>query len=135
MNGHPATSLTIGLLAFTAGGSAGAHHSYAQFDRCQSVSIEGEIERVSWANPHVVITLRADDSQTYRIEWFDLQGLARAGIATGTLQPGDRVVVTGSESRDTERKIVTLLTEVRRAGDGWSWSRPFPVNPPRPCAD
>jgi hypothetical protein len=128
--------ILIGVVAFAASlaaGSATAHHSYAHYDRCQSVSLEGSIESIAWANPHVLINLKTDDARTYVVEWFNLQQLARAGIPTETLQAGDRVVITGSENRDPSIHTVTLLTQIRRTADSWSWSRPFPVNAPN-CA-
>jgi hypothetical protein len=102
---------------------AAAHHSYAEFDRCTSVTVEGEIERIAWANPHVIMVIRTADSQ-YHVQWSDLRRLQRDGVPAGTLAIGDRVVVTGSTNRNPELKIMTLLTEVRRASDGWQWTRP-----------
>ena len=67
---------------------ASAHHSYAAFDRCKPIALEGEIDNVEWANPHIVIELRAKDVGPYRIEWFALGQLAQADIAAGTLQTG-----------------------------------------------
>jgi hypothetical protein len=123
-------SLSVLLVASTASLvtlSAPAHHSYAQFDRCHPVSIEGDILNVEWANPHIVIDLKAVDATTYRVEWFNLPQLQNAGLATETLKTGDHVVITGSATRDATLKLVSLLTEIRRPSDGWSWTRP-----PRP---
>jgi hypothetical protein len=88
---------------------------------------------VLWANPHVVITLETEDSGTYVVEWRDLRRLTREGIADGSLKAGERIVVTGSRHRNPDRNVVTLLTEVRRIGDDWTWSRPASVNPPKLC--
>ena len=122
------------VIVSAACGSTAAHHSYAEFDRCKSVSMEGQIEYLTWANPHIRITLKTADPDAYQIEWFDLQGLTRAGISTDSLNIGDRVVVTGSPSRDPNLRVVTLLTQIRRPSDGWSWIRPSPVNAPGHCS-
>ena len=106
--------------------SAPAHHSYAQFDRCHPVALEGDIQNVEWANPHIVISLKAADATSYRVEWFNLQQLQNAGLATETLKTGDHVFITGSATRDPERKLLSLVTEIRRPSDGWSWTRPPP---------
>ena len=119
----------LAFIASTVCGSAMAHHSYAQFDRCQSMSIEGEIGSIAWANPHVVVTLKTGDATAYRVEWWDLNRLARAGVSTDSLKVGDRVVVTGSLHRDPELHVVTLLTAIRRPSDGWSWLRPSSLPP------
>lgn len=102
---------------------ADAHHSYAQFDHCQRVTLEGEINKVEWVNPHIVIDLRTKDVPSYRIEWMALQQLERAGIAAETLKAGDHVVITGHAWRDPALKLLSLLSEVRRPSDGWSWTR------------
>jgi hypothetical protein len=43
-----------------------AHHSSAQFDRCTNLTIEGQIEQIEWANPHIVIMVAATDGVQYR---------------------------------------------------------------------
>jgi hypothetical protein len=114
---------TASLITF----SAPAHHSYAQFDRCHPVALEGDIQNVEWVNPHIVINLKTADAKSYRVEWFNLPQLESAGLATETLQAGDHVVITGSATRNPELKLLSLVTEIRRPSDGWSWTRP-----PRP---
>ncbi len=125
MNHRATVLLTIGLFASAAGSSANAHHGYSQYDRCQRLSVEGEIEQISWANPHIVVTLKGDDAVAYRVEWISLQQLQRSGLASGILEVGDRVVVTGSKNRDPERVILTLLKAIDRPADGWHWSRSY----------
>jgi hypothetical protein len=115
-----------------ASGAASAHHSYTQYDRCKPTSIEGEIESIVWTNPHVLLNVRTTEAGAYRVEWWDLLRLERNGFPKGVLQAGDRVVITGSVNRDPTVKIITLLTEVRRPSDGWSWARP--QGPPSTCA-
>jgi len=117
--------LTFGVFVLAAGSRANAHHGYAQYDRCQNLSVEGEIEQISWANPHIVMTLRGDDALTYRVEWINLQQLRRSGISSGILEVGDRVVVTGSKNRVPELLILTLLKAIDRPADGWHWSRSY----------
>jgi Family of unknown function (DUF6152) len=127
---RPTRSLHVLLVASTASLvtlSAPAHHSYAQFDRCHPVALEGDIQNVEWANPHIVISLKTADATSYRLEWFNLPQLQSAGLSTGTLKTGDHVVITGSATRDPALRLVSLLTEIRRPSDGWSWTRP-----PRP---
>ena len=102
---------------------AHAHHSYAAFDPCKPIALEGEINKVEWVNPHIVIELRTQEVANYRIEWFALGQLAQANIATGTLQTGDHVVISGAPMRDPNLKVLSLLSEIRRPSDGWRWAR------------
>jgi len=41
-------------------GAAYGHHSYGAYFEDQTVTIEGTIEAIRFANPHVVLTLRTD---------------------------------------------------------------------------
>ena len=54
-------ALTLAAVALAAA-SLDAHHSYAVFDREHPVSIEGDIERVVFGNPHVILAVRAADA-------------------------------------------------------------------------
>jgi hypothetical protein len=111
------------LAANVAAAPAHAHHSYAQFDRCTNVALEGEIASVSWVNPHIVIDLKTKEVPGYRIEWFGLSQLEQAGIAAQTLKTGDHVVIVGSAMRDPALKVLSLVSEISRPSDGWSWKR------------
>ena len=126
-------TLAMTLVAIGLGMSSAvldAHHSYAGFDREHPVSIEGDITQVVFANPHVVLTVRAADAD-YSVEWlsmFQLTGLYH--VAKDTLAVGDHVVVTARATHDRSEHRLSLVTDVRRPIDGWSWSRPLagPVN-------
>ena len=107
--------------------SAAAHHSYDAFDRNDEMTIEGRLETLLYANPHVMLTIKAADGQAYTAEWGNLVNLGRAGVTKGTLKEGDAVVVVGVPTRDRSLHRLSLLKEIRRPGDGWAWKRPQPV--------
>jgi hypothetical protein len=67
---------------------------------------------------------RLEMETIYRVEWFTMQQLTRAGLAKDALRSGDDVVITGSQNRNPELNVMTLLTAIGRPSDGWSWSRP-----------
>lgn len=113
---------------------AQAHHSYAAFDQCKTVVLEGEINGVEWVNPHILIDLRTEDVAHYRIEWFSLDQLNRAEIPAETLKPGDRVVITGNAIRDPSLRVMSRLSAIHRARDDWSWVRSQPRLTPTDCA-
>ena len=119
------------MIALAASSTAHAHHNYALYDRCNSVSLEGEIASIEWTNPHVLIDLRTGDT-TYRIEWAALPQLAQAHVSTDALKVGDHVVIVGSVMRDPEQKVMSLVSEIRRPSDGWSYARQRPSCAPRP---
>ena len=109
---------------------AHAHHSYGMFDSCKPTTLEGEINSVEWANPHIVISLRTQDVADYRIEWYNLIQLERERIPTETLKAGDHVTITGHAMRDPNIKVLSLLSEIQ-GPDGWTWQRPR--QPPASC--
>jgi hypothetical protein len=110
---------------------AHAHHSYGMFDACKATVLEGEINSVQWANPHIVISLRTQDVDDYRIEWYNLIQLERERIPTETLKAGDRVTITGHAMRDPNLKVLSLLSAIQ-GPNGWTWQRPR--QPPASCA-
>ena len=96
-----------------------AHHP-PKFERCQSLTVEGQIERIDWKNPHVALTVKAVDGTSYELLWQNVQRLARAGIDKTTLSVGDRVTVSASR-QERSGSAAALLHSVKRATDGWQW--------------
>src|SRR5262249_5224334 len=118
MNYRALCVLVGGVVPATLPATAHAHHSYANFDRCTSYTIEGEIDAVEWINPHITMSVKTAET-TYRIEWFAVQQLTRFGLEAGVLKPGDHVSMTGSRNRDPQVKMLALLTQISRPRDGW----------------
>ena len=116
---------TLGLLLvalFVTAITVSAHHSYAAYDRDHPVSIEGEISQVLYANPHVLLTVRTNDAE-YTIEWLSLYQVSRWIVAKGKLGVGDHIVLTGCALRDKTEHKISLVSDIRRPSDGWTWSR------------
>ena len=105
------------------GTSVYAHHSYGAYFENETVTIEGTIESIRFANPHVTFELRTDTGDVYTAEWQNLIQLRHGNVGPDTLKAGDRVVVIASPPRDTSSHKITLLREVRRPSDGWLWRR------------
>ena len=104
-----------------AGSSARAHHGYANFLINQIVSIEGDIEELRYANPHIVLKIRTADSTVYTVTWESPKQVERAGVKRTTLKVGDHVIVTGAPPRDPASLEVMPVREIRRPRDGWKW--------------
>jgi hypothetical protein len=119
------------LLAFAlgitiVGARAGAHHSFgAHYFENQTVSIEGEVTEFRYVSPHawVDISGRSADGmlRTYAVEWASPARLTRQRIYKDALRPGDRVIVTGSPSREPSTYRLHLKT-IERPADGWRWA-------------
>jgi hypothetical protein len=97
-----------------------AHHSYADFED-RTVSIAGTIDKVLFANPHVVLTVKMDDSTLYAITWASATQLNRQGVGRDDLKVGDKVIVSGSPSRKSAE--LSKISDVSRSADGWRWRK------------
>jgi uncharacterized protein DUF6152 len=115
--------LTTALLATIGAVSASAHHSYGAYYEDQTVTIEGTIESIRFANPHVTFVLRTDAGEVYTAEWQNIIQLRHGNVGPTTLNAGDRVIVVASPPRDPTSRKITLLREIRRPADGWLWRR------------
>ena len=114
----PAVIVTLSL----AGSSARAHHSHPNFLLDQKVSVEGEIEELRYANPHVVLKIRTAEGVVYTAEWQAASWLDyHAHVTLTTLRVGDHVIVSGAPSRDPASHELVRLKEVRRPRDGWTY--------------
>ena len=111
----------LGSMIFTA--AASAHHSYGAYFEDQTVSIEGTVDSIHFANPHVTFSLRTDAGEVYTAEWQNLIQLRHGNVGPTTLKAGDRVIVVASPPRDPSSRKITLLREIRRPADGWLWRR------------
>jgi hypothetical protein len=114
------TVLTLVSVLILAGPAlVSAHHSYADFDQDRSVSVEGTIASILFANPHVVMMVKKDDSTVYTMTWASATQLTRQGVGRDELKTGDRVIVSGSPSRKGPE--LSKIRDVRRMSDGWRW--------------
>jgi hypothetical protein len=144
---HRLVTLSVILYLATLAPSAYAHHSHPYFyDECNSITIEGRVERVEFKDPHTWIVLRLDDGAAYTVDWAPLSRLTNNSIigpAKEALVSGARVVVTGNRIRPvaqirehfpdftSEVNPNTVdPTSIRRVGDSFSWALPPRTNPP-----
>lgn len=82
----------------------GAHHSFsAEFSRDLPVEVTGVVTKVEWMNPHARFYIEADENGE-KVSWdFELTTpniLMRRGWRPDSLEPGDRVTVTGWRARN-----------------------------------
>jgi hypothetical protein len=117
------TVLATILLAAFGAPPASAHHSYGAYYEDRTVTIEGTIESIRFANPHVTFELQTDAGEVYTAEWQNVIQLRHGNVGPTTLNAGDRVVVIASPPRDPASHKITLLREIRRPADGWLWRR------------
>ena len=113
----------VALLAAAASGTLLAHHSYSAYDTTQTVSIEGTVVRVEYANPHVLLIFKSvDNEMEYSAEFPPATSLRQTNFTAYSLKAGDIIVAKGSPMKDREIHRISLMKELRRPADGWLWN-------------
>jgi len=98
-----------------------AHHSLSgTYDTTREIMIEGLVAQFQFVNPHPFITISiktADEgTQQWRLEMDNRSELVQIGIGSGTLKPGDRVIVMGSPGRSQSQ--ILYIRRLDRPADG-----------------
>jgi len=107
-----AAILVFGVTAF-------AHHSFAgSYIEDKTVTIEGKVVQFDIRNPHSFINIEVTkDGKASRWggEWGGVTQLSEGGVNKFTLKVGDRVIIEGAPSRDSEEHKVLIRTVTRPA--------------------
>ena len=120
--------LIVAGALLSGGVAAYAHHSFAStYDEDESIEIEGEIVAFMFRNPHTFIHVMAPDENgeihRWGVEWGGAGQLGRQGVTRRTLKPGDRVVITGTPSRNVENDHRMKMVTLHRGSDGFGWGQ------------
>jgi len=115
---------SISALALLCLASSAAAHHPPRFDHCKLYTIEGDVQRVDWRNPHVNLSIKTGDGVSYDLIWRSIQQLTLAGVQKDAVRVGDHLVVTGSKQSEDGDHVSLLLSELHKAGDGVQWSQP-----------
>jgi hypothetical protein len=90
--------LAVLAMVWLAAPSAFAHHPFAdEFDRSQTVTLNGTVTRIDWQNPHVYAHVDVKDPQgkmvNWKIEMGSTQALTKEGWTRTSVKPGDQVTI------------------------------------------
>jgi hypothetical protein len=95
-------ALVFGLLLAPA--PAEGHHGWAEFDEGSEVTFEGTVTDFHYVHPHCVVEFNVKDETGHMHKWqgeFSSPGvLSRKGWDAATLQPGDKLTITGHPLRN-----------------------------------
>jgi hypothetical protein len=84
--------------------TAGAHHSFAMFDRSRTETVAGTVKQFELINPHGWLRVMVADANGVQSEWpVELGGagqLQRFGWTQNAVHPGDKVMVQLHPLRD-----------------------------------
>ena len=94
-----------------------AHHSHANYNTAEYVTLSGTITEVVWTNPHVWLYMDVADAQG-RLQMWALEGgsptsLMRGGWQRDSMKPKDKVSVRCHRLRDgSEGCLLGFVTNI-----------------------
>ena len=115
--------MIVGILM--SGVAAYAHHSFAgSYVENKVVTLEGRVVEFNIRNPHSFISFEVKDKDGKVVrwggEWGGVTQLTESGVTKFTLKVGDKIIVDGAPSRDTEEHKV-LVRAVKKSDGSWQW--------------
>ena len=117
--------LLVAAMSLVVSTGAVAHHSYsATYDTSRTITLEGKLVQFVFKSPHSFVTVQAPDPKgtmrRWSLEWAGTSQLARSGVQSESLKPGDEVTIVGNPSRVTG-EFKALMVSLKRPLDGFSW--------------
>ena len=107
---------SLGLLVLSPGFSYGHHSISAEYDMHSTGTIEGVVTEVWFKNPHVRYYMAVTGDQGDEVIWnthgHNPVTLARTGWMRDTIQVGDRITMTGDQTRDGSPKLFIRTVEL-----------------------
>jgi Family of unknown function (DUF6152) len=126
---------TLAILVAVMARATLAHHSQSQFDLTKTITLEGTVSEVDWANPHTFFYIDAKEAgaKDAPVKNWGLEGQSPnflmkngEGWKPDTLKVGEKVTMTGNPRKDG--KPTMLLLEVKTE-DGKHYTSKSPFNP------
>ena len=86
-----------------------AHHSFgAEFDQNAPVTLQGDVIKFEWVNPHswihIDVVNKAGAHEHWRVEGGAPSALLRRGWDRNTLKPGTKIIVRAFRARDGDTR-------------------------------
>ena len=122
----------LGAILLT-GASVAAHHGYEAYQQDVSVTLEGTLLEMRFADPHTLLQVQGPDG-AYTIEWRAASQLAEMGVDERMFRPNQYLIITGSPFVNPRAKRMSMVTEPYRPEDGFRWrveNGELIVEPPR----
>ena len=95
---------------------ASAHHSVAEFDMDQNLTIRGVVKEVWYNNPHVRYYLTVVNEREEEVVWdvhtSSPNNLIRRGWTEDSIKMGDEVAMTGSPTREGVPRLLIHTVEL-----------------------
>jgi hypothetical protein len=94
------------------------HHSIAGvYDSSRQITLDGVIRESRFVNPHPFVSVDAKD-EVWKLELDNLRELTAVGMRKDTLNPGARIVLSGSPAREKSEQSL-YVQRLDRPIDGF----------------
>lgn len=96
---------------------AWAHHSHANYNTNEFITLSGTLTEVVWTNPHVWLYMEVADAQgrpqMWALEGGSVTALMRGGWQRDSMKPGDKVSMRCHRLRDgSEGCLLGFVTNI-----------------------
>ena len=102
-------SVCVAMVTVLAAARVVAHHGGAAFDQTTTVTFQGTMTEMQFANPHVLLFFDVKDDKGATVNWSGWltapNKLARAGWTKRTLNPGDKVTIEGTPHKGGSKVV------------------------------
>jgi hypothetical protein len=102
--------LVAALVGLAGSVSAFAHHSPAQFDQSNVVTLNARVTKFEWTNPHVFIHVETSGeggaTESWQVEADGPSALIPLGWSAGSLKPGDQITLEANPPRNAARRVL-----------------------------
>jgi hypothetical protein len=92
------------IVLFLFAGAAWAHHGWGSYDASKAFTISAPVETLSWADPHVRVTLKYDGA-AWEATLAPVSRMQTRGLSQDMLKPSTPVVVEGYPSTRNEHEM------------------------------
>jgi Family of unknown function (DUF6152) len=96
-------------LALAASAALGHHASNLDYDASKNGTIEGVVDDIFWANPHIhfylTVTTESGSTEIWDMEGPNLNSMRQRGVSRDMVDVGDAIAITGVLGRDGSRRI------------------------------
>ena len=97
----------IAVLSFAVSIVSSAHHGSPGYDTDRTIALRGAVTGIQWTNPHIFITIQAQDQNGDRVDWLIESAsphfLSRVGFDRETLTIGEEVEILISPAIGADR--------------------------------
>ena len=104
------TWILLGVVVLLIPLRTNAHHSLAEFDVDNPITLDGTLVKMEWENPHGRISLDVKGSDGKVVSWSIQTAapvfLSKQGIRKTDLQPGMKLAIVGYPARNGSHKAV-----------------------------